>query len=119
MNLGTIYVDVANNTCDVVVVVVDANKDLLVHIKSPVTYSKNLLLIRAFSRKEDFSILNIIQTGYVDVANNNFDVVIVVDADGDLLVHIKSPVTYSKTCYLFKNLLLIQKPFIYSTVINI
>ena len=68
------YVDVVNHNCDIVV---DAAGDPLAHFKSPVTYSKNLLLIRYLFRKS-------IQTAYVDVANSKWDVVVVVDADGDL-----------------------------------
>ena len=45
---------------------------------------------------------------YVDVGNHNVDAVVVVDADRDPLVRFKSPVTYSKICNLFKNLLLIR-----------
>ena len=41
LNLGTAYVDVANNKCDVVGVVEDARVLLVhVHFKWPVTYSK-------------------------------------------------------------------------------
>ena len=53
LNLGTAYVDVDNNTCDVVVVI-EADRDLLVHINSTITYSENVLLIRPFSGNEDF-----------------------------------------------------------------
>ena len=61
----------------------------------------NLLLIqiwlpiRPFSRKEASAITNIIRIAKVDVANHNCDIAVVVDADGDILVHFKSPVTYS------------------------
>ena len=39
-------------------------------------FFKNMLFILTFSRKEAFSIQNIIQTSYVYVANNNFDVAV-------------------------------------------
>ena len=58
------------------------------------------LLIRPFYRKEAFAIQNTNRRAYVDVANHNVTVVVVVDADRDPLVHFKSPVTFSKT-YLF------------------
>ena len=54
-----IYVDVANNNSDVVVVV-DSDIDILVHIKCPVTYSKTYYLIITYSRKEDFAIPKLI-----------------------------------------------------------
>ena len=60
-----------------------------------------MLSIRPFTRNEAFSIQNIIQTAYIDVQNHNVADVVVVHADRDPLVHFKSPVTYSKTGYLF------------------
>ena len=57
-SIQTAYVDIANSKWDVVVVV-DAEVDLYVPLKWPVTYSKTLLLIRPFSLKETFSIQNI------------------------------------------------------------
>ena len=55
---------------------------------------KSLLLIWPFSRKEAFAITHIIRIAKVDVANHNCDIVVVVNADGDPLVHFKSAVTY-------------------------
>ena len=56
---------------------------------------KKLLLIQPCSRKEPIAVPNIIQNAFVYVANNNIEVVVVVNDERELLVHIKSPVTYS------------------------
>ena len=62
------------------------------------------LPIRPFSRKEASVITNIFRIAYVDFANYNCDIVVVVDADGDPLVHFKSTVTYSQNLFLIRYL---------------
>ena len=73
---------------------------MLERFKSPETYS---LLIRRLSRYERLISRTSIHSAYVDVANNKCDVVVVVvlDFDVDISVRITSPVTHSKTRYLF------------------
>ena len=64
-------------------------------LTDPFDILNHLLLIQkldtysAFTKKEAFDITNIIRITYVDVANHNCDVVVVVYADGDLYVPIK------------------------------
>ena len=83
----------------------------LLLIQAPVTYSstcyllstcylfKNLLLIRPW--KEAIAVPNITQNAFVYVANNNLEVVVLVNDESELLVYIKLFVTYSKICNLF------------------
>ena len=46
---------------------------------------KSWFLIRHFSRKDASAITQIIPIAYVDVANHNCDIVVVVDANGEPL----------------------------------
>ena len=82
-------INIANYNSDVVVVVVNAVKELLVYIQSTVTYSKVWIIRYLFGRFQEkkplLSKKTHIQIAYVDVAKNNFDVgVAVVDTDRDL-----------------------------------
>ena len=57
---------------------------------------QNLVTYAAFFKKRSLCYHNFIRIAYVDVANHNCDIVVVVDADGDPLIS-----TFKITCYLF------------------
>ena len=82
--------DFFNNT-DIVAknVRFDVKTMLFQRYDSTLIIQKTCYLFDRFQNKEAMAVLNIIKHAHVSVANNNLEVVVVINDESELLVHIK------------------------------